>query len=214
MADENETAPRKQTRRLCGEMRPGMSRPCRSAALPFFNKCLAHGGRHVCNEKGCKEKTDGARHFCPQHYVECVVEGCPNLRQYQNGGCYHHPQGDDNGTDAAHHEWVKRLKRDRKTRARWLDTLLAEQGGRCANSVVTCKVVNNGQATSICQWGQHPLPPEAAQVDHKKPLWAGGSDAKENLQALCACCHAIKSFAEARQRAGRAPRPALFMGAP
>ena len=213
-ADDNDHVPRTKTVKVCGEMRPGMSRPCKSVALHFYGKCLFHGGRHMCKEKGCEEMTDGARHFCPEHYIECVVEGCSYMRQYQNGGCQMHPQGDDNGASEAHHEWVRRLSRDRKLRARWLDALLAEQGGRCANSVVTCKVVNNGQATSVCPWGDRELPPDAAQVDHKKPLSEGGPNEKENLQALCACCHAMKSLAEARQRAGRAPRPALFVGAP
>lgn len=36
----------------------------------------------------------------------------------------------------------------------------------------------------------------AAEVDHIKPLHAGGTDARENLQALCASCHADKSAAE------------------
>ena len=212
--DENENAPKREKKR-CGVWKPGMTKPCSSIALPFYGKCLFHGGRIMCYENGCKEMTEGGRHFCPEHYIECIVEGCSNRRQYKNGGCEVHPQGtDDHGTDAAYREWVERLKRDRRMRARWLDTLLAEQGGRCANAVVTCKVVNNGQATSVCPWGDRELPPDAAQVDHKKPLSEGGSNEKANLQALCACCHAMKSLAEARQRAGRAPRPALFVGAP
>lgn len=36
----------------------------------------------------------------------------------------------------------------------------------------------------------------AAEVDHIKPLHAGGTDARENLQSLCASCHADKSAAE------------------
>ena len=203
--DENETAPKREKKR-CGVWKPHMTKPCSSEALHFYGKCSSHGGRYMCKEKGCKEMTDGARHFCPEHHIECAVEGCSNRRVYQNGGCRIHPQGDDNGTDAAQREWVQRLRRDRQLRARWLDTLLAEQGGRCANAVVTCKVVNNGQATSVCPWGDRELPPDAAQVDHIKPLWDGGSDGRRNLQVICACCHSIKSLAEARMRAGHRPR--------
>ena len=202
-ADEDENAPR--TRKVCVAIKDDGTR-CRCLALHFFDKCSAHGGRKRCVEKGCNEMTEGSRPFCPLHHGECIVEGCFAFKKYSNGGCEYHPGGHDNGTDAAHHEWVKRLRRDRKLRARWLKVLLDEQGGRCAKSVVTCKVVNNGQATSVCPWGDRELPPDAAQVDHIKPLWDGGSDGRRNLQVICACCHSIKSLAEARMRAGHRPR--------
>jgi hypothetical protein len=76
---------------------------------------------------------------------------------------------------------------------------------------MTCEVVNNGQATSVCPWGERQLPIAAAQVDHKKPVWDGGRDAKSNLQVLCACCHAIKSMDEARQRKHTKRRPITIL---
>ena len=42
------------------------------------------------------------------------------------------------------------------------------------------------------------------QCDHIVPLWDGGSNDMENLQALCANCHAEKTILEARERARRA----------
>lgn len=38
-------------------------------------------------------------------------------------------------------------------------------------------------------------------VDHKKPLWAGGSDEDDNKWVLCPVCHDAKSAIEAAQRA-------------
>ncbi len=156
----------------------------------------------VCAEKGCIEMREGGSPFCPFHEGKCVVEGCSNAKKYQNGGCRRHPDGNDEEMHTFY-EWVKRLVRDRALRRKWLNPLYNEQMGRCAQSVMTCQVIDDGQATSVCPWGDRLLPLEAAQVDHIKPLGEGGSNKKNNLQVLCACCHAIKSHAEARQRAGR-----------
>lgn len=38
-------------------------------------------------------------------------------------------------------------------------------------------------------------------VDHKTPLWAGGSDADENKWLLCNDCHDVKTAREASERA-------------
>jgi len=43
------------------------------------------------------------------------------------------------------------------------------------------------------------LLPLAAQVDHVVPLAAGGADKMDNMQILCANCHAEKSRKEAKQ---------------
>lgn len=40
-----------------------------------------------------------------------------------------------------------------------------------------------------------------AAVDHKVPLWAGGSDDDSNKWLLCTPCHDAKTAEEARQRA-------------
>lgn len=41
----------------------------------------------------------------------------------------------------------------------------------------------------------------AAQVDHKVPLFMGGSNDDSNLQAICDPCHTAKSAQEATNRA-------------
>jgi 5-methylcytosine-specific restriction protein A len=40
-----------------------------------------------------------------------------------------------------------------------------------------------------------------AAVDHKVPLWAGGSDDESNKWLLCTPCHDAKTAEEAKQRA-------------
>ena len=41
----------------------------------------------------------------------------------------------------------------------------------------------------------------ASEVDHRLPLWQGGTDDEANLQAVCSGCHDIKTKAEATSRA-------------
>ena len=43
------------------------------------------------------------------------------------------------------------------------------------------------------------------QIDHIIPLWEGGTNEEENLQPLCAECHAQKTQKEAMRR-GKQPR--------
>lgn len=42
----------------------------------------------------------------------------------------------------------------------------------------------------------------AVACDHITPLWDGGTDDDDNLQALCKDCHDAKTAAEAARRAG------------
>ena len=59
------------------------------------------------------------------------------------------------------------------------------------------------QAMGLCQCRRCALrlvPLPAHQVDHKRPLWAGGTDEWSNLQALNVDCHAAKSAHEEQLR--------------
>lgn len=48
----------------------------------------------------------------------------------------------------------------------------------------------------------------AAEVDHTRPLWAGGSDSEANLRSICLAHHRAKTRAEERTRqAGAAWSP-------
>ncbi|WP_423804842.1 HNH endonuclease [Nereida ignava] len=40
--------------------------------------------------------------------------------------------------------------------------------------------------------------PETAEMDHCRPLHAGGSNAIDNLQLLCPNCHALKTRRDRR----------------
>lgn len=44
----------------------------------------------------------------------------------------------------------------------------------------------------------------ATQVDHIRPKAVGGTDADENLQAICAACHQVKTAGEATAAKGGA----------
>jgi len=37
---------------------------------------------------------------------------------------------------------------------------------------------------------------ECYEIDHRLPLWAGGSNSATNLQALCHRCHRVKTLDE------------------
>ena len=43
---------------------------------------------------------------------------------------------------------------------------------------------------------------EAYDLDHIVPLWKGGEDTEENLQALCPACHRMKTDLERLEREG------------
>jgi hypothetical protein len=171
-------------------------------------KCIAHGGWYTCREKGCSTKPT-LGNYCDAHKPpyggiegltrgKCKVPDCNNYMILPNGYCRRHKDEEEN---ALHYEWAQRLVRDRHLRDDWLDVLLDEQGGKCAQSVLTCEEVEDGQAMSVCPLGNRPVRRDAAQVDHITPLGDGGSNDKVNLQVICAYCHAIKTFAEARARA-------------
>lgn len=59
---------------------------------------------------------------------------------------------------------------------------IARAGGRCQCKDPACRFHEPG----ICG---HP----GTTADHIVPRWAGGTDADENMQALCKSCHAAKS---------------------
>ena len=164
-------------------------------AKPYL--CMKHGGKALCAQDCCKEYAEKGA-FCLVHSgFACLAEGCHRARVAQHGYCNEHRL-------FAHKcEWVQRLARLSGLRNQWLDALLREQGGRCARSIVTCAVVAGGAATSVCRWGNASVPRDAVQVDHVVPLCEGGTDDKANLQALCACCHALKSASESRARAAK-----------
>ena len=159
--------------------------------------CIAHGGGKPCEEPGCTSKACNTApgKFCSKHGggQRCTYGNGCNKSASGGGLCAEH-------TGIAR-ELVLRIKRNRALRAKYLDEILEEQGGACANPHKHCYHIVVGAASSRCPWGDRPLPREAAQLDHKIPLFLGGTDDKNNLQVLCACCHAMKSSEEAHEAA-------------
>jgi hypothetical protein len=43
------------------------------------------------------------------------------------------------------------------------------------------------------------LPP-SMEIDHRRPLWAGGSNERDNIWLLCPACHSTKTFMENERR--------------
>ena len=92
-------------------------------------------------------------------------------------------------------EFVKRYVRDAHLRDKWLDLVVAEQGGRC-NGFFDCTGVAGGEAVNQCPWGDRAVAKWAQQLDHIVQFAQTQDDSRENLQMLCACCHAGKTAAE------------------
>ena len=159
--------------------------------------CIQHGGKIKCFENGCEAWVEGKGFFCAKHAGRCMAEGCKAKKALSTGYCTRHRLE----AYEKEYEEVRRLKRIAALRARWLDRLLTKQGGRCAQTVKTCEEVDGGEATSVCPLGRRHVHRDAAQVEHIVPLGDGGDDLSDNLQVLCAYCHAIKSAREARARA-------------
>lgn len=78
------------------------------------------------------------------------------------------------------------VKRDKHLRDRHLRTLYTNSAGRCADPFGRCLYNKHGET----------LPMEVADVDHIVALNRGGTNALENLQLLCACCHKLKTRQE------------------
>lgn len=173
--------------------------------------CGKHGGTRRCIAKDCTNVAETGP-FCPEHRGACKVEGCFNVKNYQNGYCNRHgdlaraERAADKAAEKAAkereeaYEWVQRRKRKAGLREKYFDLILTEQGGQCAKSVMTCHHVGNGWARHRCKWGDDQLYRLAADLDHIVPLADGGADDKDNLQVLCKCCHGIKTACEVDTR--------------
>lgn len=76
--------------------------------------------------------------------------------------------------------------------------MTAFQAEKRAVSKARREAVIKGQ-DGICKRSYCDAP--AVDVDHILPLWSGGSNANDNLEALCVDCHKQKTVAEAKARA-------------
>jgi len=80
--------------------------------------------------------------------------------------------------------WYSRAARDSRLRAKFLSVILEEQGGTCKDPL------------GRCPFKHATLPEDMADLDHITRVEDDGSDEKDNLQVLCACCHAAKTRSE------------------
>ena len=165
----------------------------------YCKECGGNGlcthGRHryrckECDGKGiCEHRKE--RYFCK----ECGGKGiCKHGKQRHH--CYKCWSAKNaEAAAAAEKEVVERWRRDSRLREKMLPTVAAEQKGRCAG-LYMCLEVAGGKATNMCPWGAKRVPEWAQQLDHKTPYALTQDDSRENLQMLCACCHAGKTAAE------------------
>ena len=82
-----------------------------------------------------------------------------------------------------------------------LPRVAGEQNNLCTAPLLTCEEVNNGNATARCPFQGRPVPTDMQQLDHITPYCETQDNRRENLQMVCACCHAAKSAMEATARA-------------
>jgi len=84
-------------------------------------------------------------------------------------------------------------------------TLCERDGEWCAEC--KCKPYTIWRRNGTCSsssYGSHPhtivYPTPNLEIDHRTPLWAGGTNDLENLWLLCIECHKAKTAKEASQR--------------
>jgi len=90
--------------------------------------------------------------------------------------------------------------------ARLATTASTRTRGSTWQAICARVIDRDGGLCRACAKFGHVTP--AQEVDHARPLWAGGSDQLGNLQALCGAHHRAKTAAEeATRRAGAAWQP-------
>ena len=181
------------------------------AEQPYKKQCKF---RHGCNRIVAPSVSSP---FCPYHYgneeVICAYDGCNAVVNRGRGPrhrtlCYKHDEAYREKQRKKAAEWaardrelVTRIRREHALRDKWMETVVARQGGRCANRALVAG--KDGEPVFACPWNRldEAVPPACQQLDHKTALFLGGGDERANLQMLCACCHAVKSAAERRAAA-------------
>jgi 5-methylcytosine-specific restriction endonuclease McrA len=173
-----------------------------------------HPKYHDCTYPGCTLSTGNpTRLYCTAHIGgrerTCLHEGCDELpvdMAIPAGYCYQHMSNKDarkaynkeqyHKKREREREMVERWCRDRHLRATMLPGIAEEQDNKCPG-FWTCETVDDGNAVNMCPWGERKVPTMMQELDHHPtPVSQGGGDERENLQMLCACCHAAKTAAE------------------
>ena len=163
-------------------------------------QCKDCGGSSICEHgrqrSQCKDC--GGSSICEHGRVRSKCKDCGGGSICEHGRVRYNclPCGGKGALKReAEKECVKRWVRDSHLREKMLPTVAAEQGGKCAG-FWTCEEVEGGKPVNLCPWGDRPVPEWAQQLDHIVPHAQTQDDSRENLQMLCACCHAGKTAAE------------------
>ena len=128
----------------------------------------------------------------------CEVEGCDQVVTRDSTGAFKGLCG-THGRGSAR-EMFGRWRRDSQLRKRMLPTVAGEQDNRCIAPTLVCRDVEDGRPMVHCPFQGRPVPTAMQQLDHITPHHQTQDDRRENLQMLCACCHAVKSAMEAAAR--------------
>lgn len=119
----------------------------------------------------------------------CTIEGCTSRRLTDKLGlCTRHTTQAKRGLNPTNKNMFQFaiVKRNNKLRKMYMGPLLLRQGGKCADPFNRC----------IYNKHNEPLSEDVVDVDHILPRDQGGTNDIGNMQALCACCHAIKTRVE------------------
>lgn len=181
----------------------------------------------TCAYEGCN-RNSGQNRFCGRHQqgteVVCKVEGCETVlsNRFKDGLCEKHAPKrrcemihcqlftfgkrmkycEEHLENPPDYVLLKRIRRDSALRKKHFDAVYERQNGMCTDPMLHCYYVEDGKATSRCPFLKlnERVPKDMAELDHIVPLCEGGSDDPDNLQVLCACCHAAKSKHELHYR--------------
>ena len=190
-------------------------RPCPSRARSGDRwkgdgyRCAKHGGGYQCRYEKDGVRCDKHAQFngieflycCKHQAAEDRCVDCRALIKYQtysnnDGKCTPcHRKDAKRGK-----ELVARWKRNSRLRELHFEDVFKRQGYRCAQSVVACYDVDEGEPTSVCPFADREPLRDGCELDHKVRVADGGVDEPDNLQVLCGYCHAVKSAKERRER--------------
>jgi len=162
--------------------------------------------RPPCRFEGCHRVANSRKgDYCHGHRYNmvhfCKIEGCGKLQSYASSPptfCYKHSLHAQ-----SEFEIVRRLKRNSALRSTMLPRVAGDQKNVCASKMKTCEVVDSGEATLRCPFNGRKVPTDMQQLDHIVPYSTSCDDSRQNLQMLCACCHAAKSIQERRDESIR-----------
>lgn len=89
------------------------------------------------------------------------------------------------------------------TKAKRLREIIERDGHCCAECGAEPQPIWRRMGLTCASDGSHFTrvhPTDNLEMDHRKPIWAGGDNRLENLWLLCIDCHKVKTSQEASER--------------